>query len=149
MMRKFFYFLSIVLVAAMTWTSCDQVVEPQPEDNTGKDYNASANESFVENTLVDGTATRLWTEPAQPNADEALESTSEPVRLHHSRGTPEMYMLISVFLSTVHGSSFRQIGLKTSRSVSSQRMLQLIHGILNSALQCVSTSTAVRLLLLR
>ena len=72
MIRKFFYYLSIAVVAAMTWTSCEKTPEPQPEENTGKDYNASANESFVENTLVDGTATRLWTEPAQPNADQPL-----------------------------------------------------------------------------
>ena len=72
MIRKFFYFLSILAVVSMTWTSCDKVDEPKPEENAGNDYNASANESFVENTLVDGTATRLWTEPAQPNADQAL-----------------------------------------------------------------------------
>ena len=35
-------------------------------------YNASENESFVENPLEDGNATRLWTTPEQPNADEPL-----------------------------------------------------------------------------
>ena len=73
MTRRFFYYLSIALLAAFTWTACDEK-EPQPEEGetAGSDYNASANESFVENTLVDGTATRLWTTPAQPNADEQL-----------------------------------------------------------------------------
>ena len=69
MIRKFFYYLSIAALALMTMASCGKT--PQPEEN-GNDYNASANESFVENTLVDGTATRLWSEPAQPNADQPL-----------------------------------------------------------------------------
>lgn len=73
MTRKILYFLSITLAAMTMWTSCKKAPELQPnEDATGSSYNASANESFVENTLVDGTATRLWTEPALPNADEAL-----------------------------------------------------------------------------
>ena len=72
MIRKFFYFLSIAVVAVMAWTACEQEEQPQPEETVGNNYNASENESFVENTLVDGTATRLWTEPAQPNANQPL-----------------------------------------------------------------------------
>ena len=73
MIRKFFYYWSIALVATMTWTACDTPLpEPEPGQTTDSDYNASANESFVENTLVDGTATRLWCEPAQANADQPL-----------------------------------------------------------------------------
>ena len=35
-------------------------------------YESSENESFVENSLMDDSATRLWTTPVAPNADEAL-----------------------------------------------------------------------------
>ena len=72
MIRKFFYFLSIAVAAVMAWTACEQVEPSQPDETKDNVYNASSNESFVENTLVDGTATRLWTEPAQPNADQPL-----------------------------------------------------------------------------
>ena len=72
MIRKFFYFLSIAVAAVMVWTACEQVEPSQPDETKDNVYNASSNESFVENTLVDGTATRLWTEPAQPNADQPL-----------------------------------------------------------------------------
>ena len=73
MTRKFFYYLSVAVVAVLTWTACEtQKPEPEPGQSTDGDYNASANESFVENTLVDGTATRLWCEPAQANADQPL-----------------------------------------------------------------------------
>ena len=70
MTRKFFHFLSIAAVAVMTCISCESSEPSQPDD--AGDYNASENESFVENSLVDGTATRLWSEPAQPNADQPL-----------------------------------------------------------------------------
>ena len=31
MIRKFFYFLSIAVVAVMAWTACEQEEQPQPE----------------------------------------------------------------------------------------------------------------------
>ena len=71
MIRKFFYYLSIVAFAAMVLTACGKE-EPGQEQTAGGDYNASANESFVENPLADGNSTRLWCVPVQPNADEAL-----------------------------------------------------------------------------
>ena len=70
MKHKFLYYLSLAVAAALTWTACEDISQLQPDKS--KDFNASSNENFVENTLVDGTATRLWTEPALPNADEPL-----------------------------------------------------------------------------
>ena len=97
-MRKLFYYLSIAAVAAMTWTACGkEEPQPGPDDAAGKDYNASSNESFVENTLVDGTATRLWCEPAQPNADQPLTISFRAGKTSPLKGyTGDVYAHIGV-----------------------------------------------------
>ena len=68
MIRKFLTNL-LVLSVVLTVASCNEGNLPVSEDDI---YNASENESFVENPLEDGKATRLWTTPEMPNADEPL-----------------------------------------------------------------------------
>ena len=50
----------------MAFSSCGNDKKPLNEGNL---YNTTENESFVENPLMDGSATRLWTTPVSPNAD--------------------------------------------------------------------------------
>ena len=100
MIRKISYYLSIAAAAVMTWTACD-TVEPQPEPDqsqtAGSEYNASSNESFIENSLVDGTATRLWCEPAQPNADQPLTISFRAGKTSPLKGyTGDVYAHIGV-----------------------------------------------------
>lgn len=67
MIRKLFYLLAVI---AIPWTfaiSCEDGAMDE-----GDLYEASENESFVENPLMDDSATRLWTTPAAPNADAPL-----------------------------------------------------------------------------
>lgn len=67
MIRKFlnlFLILALPLVVA-----CGEIAGQLDEGNL---YETSENESFVEKPLVDDSATRLWTTPVAPNADEAL-----------------------------------------------------------------------------
>ena len=97
MIRKSFRYLSIAFVAVMALAACDQLQPSQPDATAGKDYNASANESFVENTLVDGTATRLWCEPAQPNADQPLTISFRAGKTSPLKGyTGDVYAHIGV-----------------------------------------------------
>ena len=71
MIRKFFYLFSILTCASALVVSCgDKEIEPGQE--SGFNYETSDNESFVENSLMDDSATRLWTTPVSPNADESL-----------------------------------------------------------------------------
>ena len=65
MTRKSFIALFVYFVALAMAVSCEGDL---PVDE-GDLYNASENESFVENPLLDDSATRLWTTPVNPNAD--------------------------------------------------------------------------------
>ena len=70
MTRKFItYFLLLSLVVFGAACNKDKGSSALSEDNL---YNAAGNESFKENQLVDATATRLWTTPEFPNADESV-----------------------------------------------------------------------------
>ena len=67
MIRKFFnLFLIIALPLAV---ACEDGMGLLDEGNL---YETSENESFVENPLMDDSATRLWTTPVSPNADESV-----------------------------------------------------------------------------
>ena len=67
MIRKFFYLFAALALPLTLATSCgDKTLDE------GDLYNSSENESFVEKPLMDETATRLWTTPVAPNADEPL-----------------------------------------------------------------------------
>ena len=66
MTRKFIYLLLILILPFAV--SCNG---EGPLDE-GDLYESSGNESFVENPLMDDSATRLWTTPVAPDADEAL-----------------------------------------------------------------------------
>ena len=65
MTRKSFIALFVYFVALAMAVSCEGDL---PVDE-GDLYNASENESFVGNPLLDDSATRLWTTPVNPNAD--------------------------------------------------------------------------------
>ena len=67
MIRKF---LNLFLIFALPLVvACGEIAGQLDEGNL---YETSENESFVEKPLVDDSATRLWTTPVAPNADEAL-----------------------------------------------------------------------------
>ena len=68
-----------------------------PAKDDSSIYDASDNESFVENTLVDGSATRLWTEPVQPNADQSLKISFRAGKTSPLKGyTGDVYAHIGV-----------------------------------------------------
>ena len=64
MTPKFYCLFATLLLSLAFATSCDEFLSG--EDDL---YESSENESFVENSLIDGSATRLWTTPLVPNAD--------------------------------------------------------------------------------
>ncbi len=66
MIRKFFYLIPVLTVFVAV--SCDKQSKVEEENL----FCSSENESFVENPLMDASATRLWTTPEAPNADEPL-----------------------------------------------------------------------------
>ena len=70
MTRKFFYLFSVLLFSLAVVPSCEEA--ELKEEDSGFNYDSTENESFVENSLMDDSATRLWTNPVAPNADEPL-----------------------------------------------------------------------------
>lgn len=62
----FKYFAVLLALLAMA-VSCENLQTDESDL-----YDSTQNESFVENPLMDDSATRLWTTPITPNADEPL-----------------------------------------------------------------------------
>lgn len=67
MIRKHLYLSATLAFLLMSVASCEDIFPGE-----GDIYNSSENESFVENSLMDESATRLWTTPVSPNADGPL-----------------------------------------------------------------------------
>ena len=70
MIRKLLYLFPVLLLTVAVAPSCEK--SELKEGENGFDYESTENESFVENSLMDDSATRLWTTPVAPNADEPL-----------------------------------------------------------------------------
>ena len=93
MIRKFFNSFSILTLSLGLAVSCGEkeLVEE------GNIYDTSENESFVENSLMDDSATRLWTTPVAPNADEPLTISFKAGKKSALKGyTGDVYAHIGV-----------------------------------------------------
>ena len=98
MTRKVFNYLSVAFAAIISFASCEIEETPQqPAEPTEDIYNASQNETFEENPLMDGNVTRLWCEPKTPNADQPLTISFTAGKTSPMRGyTGDVYAHIGI-----------------------------------------------------
>lgn len=88
--KHFRYFIYIALSVLIT--SCDELI--MSEDNL---YNGTSNESFVENPLMDDSATSLWSTPATPDADAPLTISFKAGKTSPLKGhTGDVYAHIGI-----------------------------------------------------
>ena len=93
MIRKIFYSFSILALSLGLAVSCLE----QEKLDEGNIYDAAENESFVENSLMDDSATRLWTTPVAPDADEPLTISFKAGKKSALKGyTGDVYAHIGV-----------------------------------------------------
>jgi len=92
MIRKLFRLLAALALPLTLVTSCgDKTLDE------GDLYSSSENESFVENPLLDDSATRLWTTPLNPNADEPVTISFKAGKKSALRGyTGDVYAHIGI-----------------------------------------------------
>ena len=92
MIRKLLYLYAILVLPLILAVSCEYIMHD--EDDI---YNSSENESFVENPLMDPSATRLWTNPVDPNADGPLTISFKAGRNSALKGyTGDVYAHIGI-----------------------------------------------------
>ena len=92
MIRKLLYLSAILAFPLMFATSCEENLLDE-----GDIYNSSENESFVENPLMDASATRLWTTPVAPNADGPLTISFKAGKTSALKGyTGDVYAHIGI-----------------------------------------------------